>query len=103
MATYSMIELEFQFQDKTTKKWQVGPFATNAPAVTDLKVNVKQFNAEYDGSEVLDPEATGVPSWYDLVTNDNGSKLLFSANGYPEVPILNAAIITRNETDIALY
>lgn len=101
---YSLIELEFQFTDKTTKKWQVGPFASNSYAVQSLKANVKSFNANYDGvTDPLNPEAKGVPSWYNLVTNENGAKLLFSANGYPDVPILNATIITRNETEINLY
>lgn len=94
---YSTVELELQFTDKTTKKWQIGPFATINSAT--LKSNIKSFNEKYSGEAGLG----GKPSWYDLVTSDSGAKLLLSNSGYPNVPILNAVIVNRQETDIPLY
>lgn len=95
---YSTVELEFQFTDKTTKKWQIGPFETNA--LESLKAKIKAFNAKYDGNTGM---GGNIPSWYNLVTNDSGAKLLMSNSGYPNVPILNAVIVNRQETNIPLY
>lgn len=101
---YSIVELEFQFQDKTTKKFQIGPFATSAAAISSMKNNVKAFNEKYGLSPDMSMEHPARASWYSLITNENGSPLMFSDDGaYPNVPILNATVITRQETDINLY
>lgn len=86
---YCEIELEFQFEDKSTKKVTFGPYSETAVAITSLKNNVKTFNETNS-------------DWYESFVNENGSKLIASGNVYPNSPILNATIITNDITEIPL-
>ncbi len=88
---YCNIELEFQYEDRTTSKLVIGPYKTDSLSITGLKTNVKDFNSDKDG-------AIAFNEWGDLVVNENGSKLIAPGGTYPNTPILNAAIIATEET-----
>lgn len=96
---YAMLEIEFAFQDDTTKKMTFGPFATTSYAITGAKANIKAFNYKYRSGATPPPDPDA--AWVDKFVNENGSALkVYSTSGYP---IANAAIIVRTETDINLY
>lgn len=80
MAT-SDIKLTFGFEDETTRNLNIGPYATNAAALTGAKANIISFNA-----------------------NDLNSVkgLLLSDDGASCTGVIDAHIITVNETEINL-
>ena len=80
MATTN-IKLSFGFTDETTRDLNIGPFATNAAAVTGAKTNIMAFNSN-DVNDVAG-----------LILSDDGA----SCTG-----IVAASIITTNETEINL-
>lgn len=85
---YINIELTFQNIDREPKKMIIGPFRTNAPFLNNLKTNIKTFNTTTEEQV----------AWYNSV-GINGKGLLMQGQ-YPNVPIIEAAIITTNETDV---
>lgn len=91
--SYVNIELEFKFQDETTKKITYGPYQTDTAVTSTLASKIISANTE-------DSEY----NWTDGIVNSNGSPLIPNSaeNIYPNVPILNAAVITTDETDIDL-
>ncbi len=86
---YVDVELEFQFVDKTTKKLTYGPFTINDPMLNTLKENIKTLNATY-------------AQWWENFGNEDGSPLIVAGGVYPNVPILNATIIARSESELNL-
>lgn len=91
--SYVNIELEFKFQDETTKKITYGPYQTDTAITSTLASRIIAANIE-------DAEY----NWTDGIINSNGSPLIPNSveNIYPNVPIVNAAIITTDETPINL-
>ncbi len=85
---YINVEIVFQNIDREQKKLTIGPFRTTAPFLNNLKTNIKTFNT------TLSEQVT----WYDAI-GINGKGLLMQGQ-YPNVPIIDAAIITTNETDV---
>lgn len=80
MAT-SDLKLTFGYQDETTRNLNIGPYATNAAALSGAKANIISFNAN---------ELNSVKS---ILLSDSGA----SCTG-----IVDAHIITTNETEINL-
>ena len=80
MAT-SDLKLTFGYEDETTRNLNIGPYATNAAALSGAKTNIISFN-----------------------TNDLNSVkgILLSDNGASCTGIVDAHIITTNETEINL-
>lgn len=80
MAT-SELKLKFGYEDETTRDIKIGPFATDAAAISGAKANIMAFNA-----------------------NDVGSVagLLLSDGGASCTGIVAASIVTVNKTEINL-
>ena len=80
MAT-SDLKLTFGYEDETTRNLNIGPYATNAAALAGAKANIISFN----------------------VNDLNSVKgILLSDNGANCTGIVDAHIITTNETEINL-
>lgn len=108
MSAYSNIELVFGFQDNTTKKVTIGPFATNSNALSGLKAKVMAFNANYTASKYqyrtsgeLGTDGNDNQPFdsqpYPLIVNKDGYELLSTTP-----PIVEAYITTINRTDYVL-
>ena len=80
MAT-SDLKITFGYEDESTRNLNIGPYATNAAALSGAKANIISFNA-----------------------NDLNSVkgILLSDNGASCTGIVDAHIITTNETEINL-
>ena len=80
MAT-SDLKITFGYEDESTRNLNIGPYATNAAALSGAKANIISFN-----------------------TNDLNSVkgILLSDNGASCTGIVDAHIITTNETEINL-
>lgn len=81
MAANSDLKLTFGFADETSRNLNIGPYATTAAALSGAKANIINFNTN---------ELDSVKS---LILSDDGA----SCTG-----IIDAHIITVNETDINL-
>ena len=81
MAATADLKLTFGFTDETTRKLNIGPYATNAAALTGAKANIISFNS-----------------------NDLNSVkgILLSDDGASCTGIVDAHILMTNETDINL-
>lgn len=88
--SYAQIELALKFEDESTGKLTFGPYATNSAAISGLKQRIKGFNA---GTSI-----TG--GWYGDIVNADESKLVQPGGTYPNVPIVEATIVTTNETRV---
>lgn len=89
MAATSMVEIEFAFQDNTTKKVQIGPFKPSA--LSNIKTRIKEFNSR-EGAY-----------WESVIANENGAQINVG-NTYPDnTPIRNVVIITSDEVEVNLY
>lgn len=77
LSKYSEVELEFEFEDASSIKMTVGPYATTDSRLSQIKANAM----EYNNKPVVPTES---------LVNKNGATL---AN----VPIKSASIITTNE------
>jgi len=81
MAATSDIKLTLGFTDDSTRNLNIGPFATDAAALTGAKANIMAFN---------DNDVTTIQG---LILSDGGA----SCTG-----IVDAHIITVDETEINL-
>ena len=81
MAQTSNIKLTFGYADETKRDFTIGPFATNASAISGAKANIISFNE----NEL-----------------DSVKNLLLSDDGATCTGIIAASIISVTETDINL-
>lgn len=81
MAATSDLKLTFGFEDESTRNLNIGPYSTNAAALSGAKANIISFNAN------------DLNSVKGLILSDGGANC---------TGIVDAHIITVNETEINL-
>lgn len=77
LLRYSEVELEFEFEDESTIKMTVGPYATTDSRLSQIKAKAIQYN----NNPVVPTES---------LVNKNGAI-------FANVPIKSASIITTDE------